>query len=56
MKKQSKEQISFNIDSELYKKFNYICDYYGISFEEQVLFSIRHFVYGFEQEHGEILL
>lgn len=52
--KQPDELVSLNIDSELYEKFNYICNYYGITFEEQVLFSIRHFVYGFEQEHGEI--
>lgn len=52
--KQTKKQISFNIDSDLYKKFNYICDYYGIELKEQILFSMRHFVYGFEQKHGEI--
>lgn len=46
MKKQSKEQISFNIDSDLYEKFNYICDYYEISLKKQILFTIHYFVYG----------
>lgn len=50
----AQNQVAINIDCETYDKFEYACSYYGLMIEDQIIFSIRHFVSAFENEHGEI--
>lgn len=54
MSRKAKKQIRITVDPELYDKFEYVCNYYGLTFEDQLLFSIGNFIHGFENEHGEI--
>ena len=52
-KREIKEAI-LKVDSELLYKYKYICRYYGHTFNDQVTFTMRRYVYNFELNHGPI--
>lgn len=48
------EQITITIDSELLRKYRYICEHYGHEFNDQITFTMRNYVYNFELHNGII--
>lgn len=48
------KEITVEIDSELYSKYEYICRYYGHSFNRQLQSTIFLYVHEFERVHGKI--
>lgn len=48
------KHLSLRINSEVLKKFRYICSYEGRSANSQLLIFIRDAIIQFEKEHGAI--
>ncbi len=48
------KHLSLRIDSEMLKKFRYVCKYDARSANSQLLVYIRKSIAEFEKEHGEI--
>lgn len=54
MNEHETKKITIEIDSELYRKYQYICRYYGHSLNMQLQSTIFLYINEFERVHGKI--
>jgi|AGTN01.2.fsa_nt_gi Arc-like DNA binding domain. len=50
------KHFGLRINSDLLRKFHYVCDYEGRSANSQIIVLIREAVEAYEQKHGKIQL
>jgi len=48
------KHFGLRINSELLRRFRYVCEYDGRSANSQLLVMIRQYISAFEKEHGAI--
>lgn len=50
------KHLGLHIDKELHYKLQYVSRYDGRSVSGEVLYLLRRYIAGFEEQHGEIVM